>query len=199
MTPRNPFASRHIRPGAIPYFFAEGLDAPTLVARLCEHGWRGAVVGPHGSGKSTLLAALGPHLFSAGCRSRPIALHDGQRRLPSCFWSTRSIDTPAIDLAIIDGYEQLVWTERARLWLWSQGRHRGLLVTSHCRTRLPTLLATAVSSETVARVVGHLLKSAREPLVAHLAARLAARDGNLRALLFDLYDDHERERRRQRK
>src|SRR5262249_52390845 len=105
---------------------SDGLDAPALVARLHSHGWRGAVVGPHGSGKSTLLAALLPHLTAAECRPRLIALHDGQRRLPPTFLATCPAESE-IDLAIIDGYEQLAYRERARLWFWSRQARRGLL------------------------------------------------------------------------
>ena len=56
----NPFATRHVRPGAIPFHFPAETSAAQLVARLRELNWRGAIVGPHGSGKSTLLVALAP-------------------------------------------------------------------------------------------------------------------------------------------
>ena len=78
----NPFATRHVRPGAIPYCFPAGVDARQLVERLAAAGWRGQIVGPHGSGKSTLLATLLRTIEQGGRRPLLIALHDGQRRLP---------------------------------------------------------------------------------------------------------------------
>jgi hypothetical protein len=64
----NPFATRFTRPGAIDYLFASGQSVDSLVGRLRDHGWWGAILGPHGSGKSTLLAALAPELDAAGRR-----------------------------------------------------------------------------------------------------------------------------------
>ena len=36
----NPFSTRFVRPGAIPYVFADGQTAESLVARLARLGWR---------------------------------------------------------------------------------------------------------------------------------------------------------------
>ena len=62
---RNPFATRFVRPGAIPYRFANGLVGRDR-ASLRQHDWRGEIVGPHGSGKSTLVQTLIPPLKEAG-------------------------------------------------------------------------------------------------------------------------------------
>ncbi len=62
----NPFATRHVRPGAIPYRFAPGSAAEGVVERLAAADWQGQIIGPHGSGKSTLLATLLPAIESAG-------------------------------------------------------------------------------------------------------------------------------------
>ena len=73
----NPFSTRFVRPGAVPYLFAPGQSADGLVRRLAGFGWRGQIIGPHGSGKSTLLAALAEPLARAGRRSWTVCLHDG--------------------------------------------------------------------------------------------------------------------------
>ena len=57
-TSDNPFSTRRISPGAIPYVLPPGENAYALVDRLRQAGWWGEIVGPHGSGKSTLLATL---------------------------------------------------------------------------------------------------------------------------------------------
>ena len=110
----NPFATRHVRPGAIPYCFPPGIDAARLVERLAAAGWRGQIVGPHGSGKSTLLATLLPAIEGRGRHPRLIALHDGQRRLPERLERMPTLDEPTV--IVVDGYEQLgLW------WRWRLG------------------------------------------------------------------------------
>src|SRR5258707_1037455 len=81
----NPFSTRFVRPGAIPYQFPERVTADSLVEQLRSQNCRGAIIGPHGTGKSTLLATLIPAIENAGCKVRSIALHDGQRKLPPKF------------------------------------------------------------------------------------------------------------------
>ncbi|MBN2216711.1 MAG: hypothetical protein JW719_05005 [Pirellulales bacterium] len=78
----NPFSTRCVRPGAIPFFFPPDVDASILVRRLADNQWRGQIVGPHGSGKSTLLAALFPAIEASSKHVVLVELHDGQRRLP---------------------------------------------------------------------------------------------------------------------
>src|SRR5436190_14964663 len=79
----NPFATRWVRPGVIPYYFAAGTTAAALFEKLKENRWRGAIIGPHGCGKSTLLASLDPLIESAGRPVRMISLQDRQRDLPA--------------------------------------------------------------------------------------------------------------------
>ena len=55
---KNPFSTRHVRPGAIGYRFPAGKSAAVLIARLEKNDWQGQIVGPHGSGKSALVATL---------------------------------------------------------------------------------------------------------------------------------------------
>jgi hypothetical protein len=108
----NPFCTRRIRPGAIPFVFPAGEDAEALVRRLQQNDWRGEIIGPHGTGKSTLLATLLPAIERAGRRITLVALHDGQRRLPTDFdRDCRPCETMVL---VVDGYEQL---SRWRRWL----------------------------------------------------------------------------------
>src|SRR5262249_23632578 len=79
----NPFATRRVRPGAIPFLFPTGESVGQLLDRLRAAGWWGQVVGPHGSGKSTLVAALLPELCQAGREPLLLVHHRGEReRLP---------------------------------------------------------------------------------------------------------------------
>ena len=101
----NPFSTRFVRPGAIPFCFPQGEGAGTLVTRLERQGWWGQIVGPHGSGKSTLLAQLRPHLEAAGCEVVVVVRRRGERSLPPGFWvfpqETRSTSVLAVVCAFL--------------------------------------------------------------------------------------------------
>jgi energy-coupling factor transporter ATP-binding protein EcfA2 len=195
----NPFSTRFVRPGAVPFLFPPGLGAPGLVRALAARGWRGAILGPHGSGKSTLLAALLPALREAGKEPLPVALHDGQRTLPAEAWRDLLRPTPpGSRIAIIDGYEQLGLWQRWRLRRLCRRRGHGLLATAPTPVGLPVLLRLGVTPETAGRIVERLLGGAPEaapgPGPADLAARLQRQGGNFREVLFELYDEWERQR-----
>jgi hypothetical protein len=189
VTPSNPFATRFVRPGAVPYFFPPGESAATLAGRLRETGWWGQVVGPHGSGKSTLLAALLPELRRAGLEPLVATLHDGQRRLPGEVWRA---EWRAATVVVVDGYEQLSGWQRFRLKRRCRRYGCGLLVTSHGTVGLAELYRTPVAEETAERVVEFLLARSEQAVTPEeVRGRLSARAGNLREALFDLYDLHE--------
>jgi hypothetical protein len=186
----NPFCTRRIRPGAIPFLFPDGQDAETLVARLRTHGWSGEIIGPHGSGKSALLAALIPAIERAGRHVTLVALHDGQRRLPLRFDGRHRLREPAV--LVVDGYEQLSRWHRWRLRRLCRRNGWGLVVTAHASVGLPPLWQTAITPELAQAVVDSLLAGQTSPLPApQLADYLARHQGDLRETLFDLYDRYE--------
>jgi hypothetical protein len=198
----NPFSTRFVRPGALPYLFPPGQDARGLVRAMAAQGWRGAILGPHGSGKSTLLAALLPALREAGKEPLVVALHDGQRRLPAEAW--RDLLRPPVSgswIAVIDGYEQLSLWQRWRLRVLCRRRGHGLLATAHTPVGLPELLRLQVTPEEAGLVVERLLRALPDagallPSGAEMAARLQRHGGNFREVLFELYDEFERRRPR---
>jgi hypothetical protein len=186
----NPFCTRRIRPGAIPFLFPDGQDVETLVDRLRTHGWCGQIVGPHGSGKSALLATLIPAIERAGRHVTLVELHDGQRRLPLRLGGRHRLREPAV--LVIDGYEQLSRWNRWRLRRLCRRNNWGLVVTSHASVGLPPLWQTAVTSELAEAVVDTLLAGQSSPLSEQdLADCLSRHQGDLREMLFDLYDRHE--------
>jgi hypothetical protein len=193
----NPFSTRRWRPGALDYLFSAGESVATLIDRLRRQGWYGQVVGPHGTGKSTLLATLIPAIRDAGREPFLITLHDGRRRLTMSEW--RSIPPGSAAIVIVDGYEQLSAWSRFRLRVRCRQRGLGLLVTSHEEVGLPELTQTYVSPELALAVVERLAPTTPDDRIiepAEVVDRLAARSGNLREALFDLYDLYEKRRRR---
>ena len=192
----NPFATRHVRPGAVPFLFPPGASIDALLDRLeRHHGW-GQIIGPHGTGKSTLLAGLLEGLARRGRRTLVAELHDGHRRLPEAVWRALAPGGGGLQV-VIDGYEQLGFWTRRRLKAACRRDGHGLLVTAHRSVGLPDLYRTHVAPDCARRVLEHLLAGEGRPLVDDddLAACLTARGGNLREALFDLYDLWEQRRR----
>ncbi len=187
----NPFSTRFIRPGALPFVFGAHVNAEAMVARFAALDRRAQIVGPHGVGKSTLLAALLPELAAAGMPAYWIALRDGQRSLPHD-WQAGALRLRA-GVIVVDGYEQLNRWHRWRLGTLCRREGWGLLVTSHEDVGLPVLAQLAPALATVQVVVDRLLGERRGAISsARVAERFAACGGNVRETLFALYDDCER-------
>ena len=151
----NPFCTRRISPGAIPYVFPPGENAETLVDRLRQADWWGEITGPHGSGKSTLLAVLTTAIEQTGQRTILVALHDAERRLPLRLQSDPRLRPPVV--LVVDGYEQLGRWSRLMLKRFCRRQGVGLLVTAHKSVGLPHLYRTAVTPDLAGQIVGTLL------------------------------------------
>ncbi len=187
----NPFSTRYVQPGSLPYLFPEGVDADQLVDRLCRADWRGQLIGPHGSGKSTLLHTLKPRLLQTRSQLAWYTLRGGQRQLPKEMadqvdtWESRT-------LVIIDGYEQLGWYARRQLNHRCRRSAAGLLVTSHTPRRLPIIYQLAPALPTVQTLVNQLTQDHADVLSPKdIAACFDACNGNVREVLFALYDLYE--------
>lgn len=193
----NPFSTRRVKPGAVPYLFANGDSAAGLVERLAANGWRGEIVGPHGSGKSTLVQTLLPELKARGREPLYIQLREGVRRLP--LNGPTLAASPENTVVVVDGYEQLGWWARWKLRRLCRRCGLGLLATAHVPTGLPPLYQVTASRDLADRVVGALLadRPDAQPVITSTAIEQAwqAAGGNLRETLFLLYDVYERSRR----
>jgi hypothetical protein len=192
-TDSNPFATRYVRPGAIPFLFPAGDSAEGEVARFASLGRRAQIVGPHGVGKSTLVATLMEPMSRAGLAPLMFALHGGQRRMPSG-WRRRAKAAGARTI-VIDGYEQLGAIGRWLVRGTCRRRGWGLLVTAHAVVGLPTLRELEPRLDVATAVVRHLMhgeSTAADSLP--IEACFRACQGNMRETVFALFDEFERRR-----
>jgi hypothetical protein len=183
----NPFATRFIRPGALPYLFPPGVSVEKLVDDLAQQGWHGAIIGPHGTGKSSLLVALKPELERRGRKVVQQQLQGGQRRLDwtALDWNAWTKET----LVIIDGYEQLSHWQRLLLRARCYRRGAGLLVTAHQPVQLPTIFTAQPTTELAQKIVQQLIPAGDERITPNdVAAAFAEQQGNIRETLLKLFD-----------
>lgn len=213
----NPFATRFVQPGAIPYLpHVPGRSLDVLLSDWFKLK-AAAVCGPHGSGKSTLLAHLHDRLLSLGCRVLKVQRHDHGRRRFSQFSlpapnsepplpADSAADAPLPPTGTLlpppsisgrtavlwDGFEQVPRWQRSGIIRWYRWRGWPLLVTAHGPiANLPVLLDTTVSPSLARQIAESLGGEQIVPSAEELSLRLDAHAGNLREVLFDLYDEYE--------
>jgi energy-coupling factor transporter ATP-binding protein EcfA2 len=184
----NPFCSRFVRPGALPYLFPAGASANQLVERLrMTAGW-GQIIGPYGTGKSTLLATLVAALKEAQTSTVLVTLHDDQSALPETIHAA----SVAGGILAVDGFEKLSgWR---RFWLRRVCRRvgAGLLVTAQADVGLPTLWETEINEPIAWRIIARLTEGQDITMSTNeIKSLLDRHHGNLREVLFELYDHYE--------
>ena len=189
--PTNPFATRFVRPGVLPFRFNEGSSINDLMDQLMLHRWRGQIIGPHGSGKSTLLSALTAELDRQGrtvwtIRDCPALGTIAEIWRDSREWNERT-------QMVVDGFECLPWWQRWLLVLLCKQRRCGLLVTAHHDLGIPWLYQTSTSLPTAQAIVRQLLPEGSDCFTnAEIACCFHRVNGNVRELLFTLYDLYEK-------
>ena len=208
----NPFSTRKTNPGIIPYYFGDVILPRESDSELFfdlkytnfrKFDFRSQIIGGHGTGKTTFLFEFVRYLESQKHIVHHFTLHDGQRSLPREFWKRLSIliDQPQMDvldkmpICVIDGYEQLSLTAKIRLRRVCRKGRSGLLITTHTPAwRLPVLLRTETTDATMQDIIGHLfrdLPGIAPPDKALCRSLFDHHQGNLRNVLFDLYDHYE--------
>ena len=190
--PSNPFATRWTRPGQLCFVFEGEGSASGLLRQLEQQHYRGQIVGPHGSGKSTLLHELQRRCADAGRHVRIIRVTGPPWRAS---WSVMRGRAKASvrgtpQLLLVDGFEQLPVV--VRWWLRSVTRLRqmGLVVTAHRNMGLPVLYRTRVTAQVATTVINQLTQHvSRQSRPTDVSRRLVRHRGNLREVLFELYDE----------
>jgi GTPase SAR1 family protein len=150
----------------------------------------GAVVGPHGVGKSALITALAEWMEQHQISCLRVELHDGQRTLDQEIWN--SLEDRSEIVLMVDGFEQLSTWTRYQLRRLCRKRRLGLIGTAHSDVELPLLYAPEPNEDLAWKIVQLLLQRG-EPLITRedVHESFARHQGNLREMLFDLYDLYE--------
>lgn len=179
----NPFAVEHVL--QLRYRFRDE-DWPSFLKRLQSRNYRGAIVGPKGSGKTTLLEGLAEQLESLGRRVHRLFLNEQNRSYPADYVRRVCDALGERDVILFDGCEQLSLPAWWR-FRWETRQAGGLIVTTHCPGRLPTLIECQTTHELFQELVGCL----HEPttLATETLERLFEKHrGNLRDAIRELYD-----------
>ncbi len=186
----NPFSARFVRPGVIPYIFPPGCSLESVHEVFLANQRLGAVIGPHGAGKSAFITAFTSWMEKNGQPCLALELHDGQRTLGQATW--RQLEALQDTVVTVDGYEQLSAWSRYQLRRLCRRRHLGLIVTAHSDIEIPLLFAPEPNEDLAWQIVEYLLARG-EPLITRddVRASFARHQGNLREMLFDLYDLYE--------
>lgn len=176
-----------------------GIGLLYLADQLEVHGYRAQVVGPHGGGKSTLMHDLAMVLCQLGHAVFYRSLHDRQRNFPHSFYEqlNRWMSRPGPQgarIVFLDGYEKLSWLHRVSFRLFCQSRRLGLLVSTHSPVfGTPVLYRTRTSAQTLQVILEYLLDETDFVLDDLRVANLYERyRGDIREILFNLYDEYER-------
>lgn len=180
----NPFAVERV--GAIRYR-PVNTTFDRLLARLHELNYRAAITGPEGSGKTTLLEDLQPILQDKGLRTNLVFVND-----------TSHFDSPACrrllaeltrdQIVLLDGADLIRRSGWSLLKRHTITHAYGLVITSHQRGLLPTLIECTTSPTLLKDIVADLLPQGRTIPAEFLGSLYERHAGNLRACLRELYD-----------
>lgn len=180
----NPFSSKRL---LTVRYRLEGTTWQQLINRLAEMKYRAAVVGPEGTGKTTLLENFQPRLRDLGFVVRPLRLTAERRTFPPGFLRSFCRKLTHQDIILFDGAEQLNALRWFRFKIATR-RAGGLIIASHRPGRLATLIECSTTPELLDEILQQLVPDQAESL-RHTARRLFhEHHGNLREVLFALYD-----------
>ena len=213
----NPFCSRFLQPGRIPFCFPGTESISQLADRIRAPLGKGAprgnsaqaalrlsIVGPHGSGKSTLLHQLcqelrGNRQNNGLSDSGLVVLHSSSNKLAALRAILGRIHRD--QWCLIDGYEQIPRWAQLLLVAWAKPRGVALCVTAH---RLPWMFQTLWETRVDAHVESHVIECLLANVAAkdsgpssvisdllqspHWAVSRQKHQENLRESLFDMYD-----------
>ena len=196
---QNPFSTRFVQPGAIPWLTTD-ISLRAVLFRLYDVDNRAIICGPHGSGKSTILSHLASVAQREGLKVHCLRIRSwiDAIRVMRVFATIN----PKQSLVSVDSWELLGFLG----WFLCQfADFRGLcvVVTVHERpwwNNWPVLLHTKADDKTFRLLVHELMaKYAGSKTIEFSGAMLRdvfqRHSGNLREGFFELYDHYERQSR----
>ena len=146
---------------------------------------RAALIGRHGSGKTTFIDAWKARLIDQGCGVTHLFLNRETSRLSGDDW--RVLEDGAGNVIILDGEEQLNWSQRRQFYQLTQ-KAAGLLVTRHRLGKLPPLQHFAPSIEVLHACVRQLAPDCYDQLAPMFPTWWKEDHGNIREILLRCYD-----------
>ena len=180
----NPFAVERI--GTIRYRLLH-TTFDRLLARLHELNYRAAITGPEGSGKTTLLEDLQQVLIRKGFKTRLVFVNDASLfDSPACrqFLSELTRD----QIVLLDGADLVRRSDWSLLKRHTITHAYGLVITSHKRGLLPTLIECSTNPALLKEIVAELLPQDHTIPAEFLDSLYERHKGNLRTCLRELYD-----------
>lgn len=158
-----------------------------ILRRLHELSYRAAIIGAEGSGKTTLLEDLQGMLDQKGLRTSLVFVNDiSPLDSPTCRRLLSELTRDQI--VLLDGADLIRRDDWAFLKRHTITHARGLIITSHRRGLLPTLIECSTTPALLTEIVGELLPPHRNIVTEPLDRLYERHQGNLRDCLRELYD-----------
>ncbi len=188
MVDSNPFATRQTRPGSLPYRFANPCAEKQLDRRIEQLVGCGQIMGAHGTGKSTLIHHLVQRFRQTGLIVFHVRLSPSQHRWDGAFRRWCQSDQHAI--LFIDGFEQISLPSKWVIAMTARWMNRRCIVSTHQDQGFPTLWQTLADVGLSQRLADELTRRQGVDRVPPPVLRRLwiQSDGNVRELLFDLFD-----------
>jgi hypothetical protein len=164
-----------------------GMTWEELIERLAEMNYRAALVGSEGSGKTTLLEDLEPRIRARGFNVKHLRLDRTTREFPRGFFKQFFAEMSRRDVILFDGADLM----SRFVWPWFKRRAKraaGLVITSHRRGMLPTLVECSTTPALLDEIITEILGEESNILRPLTPTLFTKHRGNLRAALRELYD-----------
>ncbi len=185
----NPFSVS--RQHELKYQFPKGDNWNLFMARLEQKGWKGALVGKKGTGKTTLLLEIREKLLERGFGVKNLFLNCEKRKFNRDELKLITQSTSENDIILFDGSEQMAWWHWY-YFLWKVRKAKGLILTTHKPSKLPTILNTSTHFECYKAMVQQLIEKHPDLQYLTTSERLhhlfEKYNGNMRLALRALYD-----------